>query len=275
LRGRIKDTNNSNVNSITLGFGKKSNPTAGGTGTVFFDNIRLYRQRCVPSIAKPEYDLNNDCIVNQTDLDLLNEEHGRSLLTPEDVAYIYREGESADSISAPMKIYDDATASGGQYITVESGNSSGEAPPTTGVARYDITVDAGTYIIVAKTIAPDGGSDSFWLRIEGATTQIIIDDSGWVKWNVLDNTDWTWGNVVSMDAGDGIVQFTMDAGNYTVEIGYREDGTLIDSFMLIDDPEFQVTDMDPLLYDFNGDGITDDTDVALLMEQWLDEILWP
>jgi hypothetical protein len=32
-----------NVNTITLGFGNKSNPTAGGAGMVFFDDIRLYR----------------------------------------------------------------------------------------------------------------------------------------------------------------------------------------------------------------------------------------
>ena len=31
-----------NVNSITLGFGNRVNPTAGGTGSVFFDDIRLY-----------------------------------------------------------------------------------------------------------------------------------------------------------------------------------------------------------------------------------------
>ena len=35
--------NLTNVNTITLGFGNKSNPVAGGSGTVFFDDIRLYR----------------------------------------------------------------------------------------------------------------------------------------------------------------------------------------------------------------------------------------
>jgi hypothetical protein len=34
--------NLANVNSITLGFGNRSNPVAGGSGTVFFDDIRLY-----------------------------------------------------------------------------------------------------------------------------------------------------------------------------------------------------------------------------------------
>ncbi len=32
-----------NVNTITIGFGTKDTPAAGGTGTVYFDDIRLYR----------------------------------------------------------------------------------------------------------------------------------------------------------------------------------------------------------------------------------------
>ena len=35
--------NLTNVNTITLGFGNRSNPVAGGSGMVFFDDIRLYR----------------------------------------------------------------------------------------------------------------------------------------------------------------------------------------------------------------------------------------
>ena len=34
--------NLSNVNSITIGFGNRSNPVAGGAGSMFFDDIRLY-----------------------------------------------------------------------------------------------------------------------------------------------------------------------------------------------------------------------------------------
>jgi len=34
--------NLTNVNTITLGFGNRANPTAGGSGMVFFDDIRLY-----------------------------------------------------------------------------------------------------------------------------------------------------------------------------------------------------------------------------------------
>jgi hypothetical protein len=35
--------NLSNVNTITIGFGNRTNPVAGGAGMVFFDDIRLYR----------------------------------------------------------------------------------------------------------------------------------------------------------------------------------------------------------------------------------------
>ena len=35
--------NLANVNTISLGLGDKNNPQAGGSGTMYFDDIRLYR----------------------------------------------------------------------------------------------------------------------------------------------------------------------------------------------------------------------------------------
>ena len=37
------NVNLTNVNTITIGFGNRTNPAAGGLGMVFFDDIRLYR----------------------------------------------------------------------------------------------------------------------------------------------------------------------------------------------------------------------------------------
>jgi hypothetical protein len=34
--------NLSNVNTITIGFGNRTNPVVGGTGMMYFDDIRLY-----------------------------------------------------------------------------------------------------------------------------------------------------------------------------------------------------------------------------------------
>jgi hypothetical protein len=35
--------NLANVNTIAIGFGNRNNPQPGGSGTVYFDDIRLYR----------------------------------------------------------------------------------------------------------------------------------------------------------------------------------------------------------------------------------------
>jgi hypothetical protein len=35
--------NLSNVDTVTIGFGNRNNPVAGGSGMVFFDDVRLYR----------------------------------------------------------------------------------------------------------------------------------------------------------------------------------------------------------------------------------------
>jgi hypothetical protein len=39
------------INSISIGFGDKNNPVAGGSGVMYFDDIRLYRS--VPQEPEP------------------------------------------------------------------------------------------------------------------------------------------------------------------------------------------------------------------------------
>jgi len=63
------------VNKVYIGFGVRGNlygGTPGGTGTVFFDDIRLYMPRCeISMIAQPEGDLNDDCIVDFKDVKIV------------------------------------------------------------------------------------------------------------------------------------------------------------------------------------------------------------
>jgi len=60
--------NLANVKKFYLGVGDRSNPVAGGTGTVYFDDIRLYPSRC---IDKPWEDLNDDCVVDFKDFAIM------------------------------------------------------------------------------------------------------------------------------------------------------------------------------------------------------------
>jgi len=60
------------VSRLYIGFGIRGNPNPGGTpggnGTVYFDDIRLYRPKCVPWRLKPAADFTDDCIVNLADV---------------------------------------------------------------------------------------------------------------------------------------------------------------------------------------------------------------
>jgi hypothetical protein len=70
----------SDVNSIAIGFGDKNNPQAGGTGTVLFDDIRLYPPVCVLSERSAEFarldfmppgDPAGDCVIDYRELEVL------------------------------------------------------------------------------------------------------------------------------------------------------------------------------------------------------------
>jgi hypothetical protein len=54
------------VTKIIIGIGN-----VGASGIVYFDDIRLYPSRCIPGIIKPAADLNNDCVVDYADLQML------------------------------------------------------------------------------------------------------------------------------------------------------------------------------------------------------------
>jgi len=58
-----------NVTKLYIGFGDRANPSTGGSGVVFFDDIRLYPPRCVPGPWLP--DLNDDCVVDYEDLQIM------------------------------------------------------------------------------------------------------------------------------------------------------------------------------------------------------------
>jgi hypothetical protein len=57
-----------NITSLTLGVGNPSAPAAGGTGTVYFDNVNVYPVRC---LDRPVSDLTGDCAVDMSDFAII------------------------------------------------------------------------------------------------------------------------------------------------------------------------------------------------------------
>ncbi len=190
-----------NVTKLAIGFGDEANLRAGGSGVVYFDDIRLYR------------------------------------LVPEPPLEIWFEAEAADSITAPMQIFNSPLASGGQYIgTPEDSGDETENPPVYGVASYNFTVPEGTYKVLLHVIVI-GGADSFWVRIPGAICDPgTYRDTDWIKFNVIDKGDnWHWDEVHSNSHGNQIVKFTLSAGEHTLEIARRDAGTLLDCILITDE----------------------------------------
>jgi len=189
----------SNVTQLSIGFERTGG--IGSSGIVFIDDILLYRS--APAVPSEE---------------------------------IWIEAEAADTISEPLLILSDVPGtSGGEYITVMTGNESTSAPPDEGVATYGFTVEGGTYQILGRVITYnlDTGDDSCWFRIQGATTQTTNHSSGWVRWNDIElGQGWHWDVVHSSDDGNEIVEFTMAPGTYALEFAYREDGLLLDAIVI-------------------------------------------
>ena len=61
------------VRKLFLGFGDREAPSAGGEGYVYFDDIRLYPPKCVPSEG-PDYDFSGDCVVGFAEIAMLGDE---------------------------------------------------------------------------------------------------------------------------------------------------------------------------------------------------------
>jgi hypothetical protein len=63
------------VNRITIGIGDKDNPQPGGSGKMYFDDIRLYQPRYVPDKVVPlTADFNDDGIVDSRDLKIMTDD---------------------------------------------------------------------------------------------------------------------------------------------------------------------------------------------------------
>ncbi|MHC4509841.1 MAG: hypothetical protein ACYTAO_12915, partial [Planctomycetota bacterium] len=190
-----------NLASITkLALGIDGN---GAGGTLYVDDIVLYR--LAPEVVVPSEEL-------------------------------WIEAEAADTITAPMQTYDDPAASGGKYIsTDESVGDEYDNPPADGVATYTFAVAGGTYKISGRINIPSG-NNSFWVRIQGATTpaETELHSSGWVRWNdPPDLSGWFWNDVFSDDDDqDATVLFTMPAGTYVLEIVRREAGAMLDVIVI-------------------------------------------
>jgi len=97
------DVDLTNVSSIAIGFGSPTATSPGGSGEVYFDDIRLYPTRCLLSLRSPDFarvDYVQDCVVDYKEVKVMAESWLVAGAAPGEanlVAWYEFEGDASDS----------------------------------------------------------------------------------------------------------------------------------------------------------------------------------
>jgi hypothetical protein len=130
----------------------------------------------------------------------------------------------------PMEVATDSSASSGGYIWVQDGWGNLWNPNVERCyAEYSFEVPAdGKYIIWGRIKGTKAGDDSFY---------VTVDNGDWAVWDTQSSKSWVWDKVSNRNGADPLV-YTLKAGEHTLIIKEREDGTKIDQIVITNDMEF-------------------------------------
>jgi hypothetical protein len=177
--------NLTSIKKIYIGVGNRLAPQMGGTGTLYFDDIRLYKPRCVPDEAKPAASFNNDCVVDYADLRILTDGWLGTgyLVTPQQpstagmVAHYAFENNAQDGSG---NAYHGTTEGATAYVPSRAGQGTAMQFSDPGgvmrAGRFDVVgpgitlaawtrpddFDVADGRIISKATGP-GGNDHFWM----------------------------------------------------------------------------------------------------------------
>ena len=173
----------SSIASIYIGFGDRYDPAAGGSGTVYFDDIMLYPPRCVAALTLSKGDFTGDCLIDESDLEIMAIDW---LMRDYNVV---AETPSSASLVAWYEFEGDTTDSSGNG---NDGTLHGTVSFVSGV-EGDYAIDLGgfgDYMSIPGSNAPGGAFDfndvitvTAWIQVSALDkwfqTVISKGDSSW------------------------------------------------------------------------------------------------
>lgn len=134
--------------------------------------------------------------------------------------------EAEDAQVTGFEMGSDGAASGGEFVYAPDGTGSSWSPSEDNKVEFCFTADtAGSYELQAGVWADSGTNDSFWVKVNGVMHG---------RWDTMMNTVYDT-DKVGMSSTDPLV-LDLGAGNHTVEILLREDGTRLDWLALVPVP---------------------------------------
>ncbi|UCG59584.1 MAG: hypothetical protein JSU70_08715 [Phycisphaerales bacterium] len=215
---KFSPVNLASVKKIYIGVGNRLSPSVGGTGNMFVDDIRLYGPRCVASLGKPANDLNDDCIVDYLDLEIVVNQWLTTghLVTPTDpgtlglVAYYPLDGDTQDA------------SGNGHHGTAVGGPTFVNGPAGLGTGMT-FTPAAGDDWVECGTWDPSEGtgqlSVSIWMNWSGVSGEymgLIGKRDGWAA------DDMMWH--IEATQADGAVNVAREPGPFIYGYGIPEIG---------------------------------------------------
>jgi hypothetical protein len=136
----------------------------------------------------------------------------------------------AGYLNAPMEVALDAMASDGEYIWVPGGYGKVLDPSQeAGYAEYNFEVaESGEYVIWGRVISNSSDEDSFFVSMDGGA---------YVEWHTAQGGEevWVWDQVRNGAGNPEPVIFYLEAGQHSLVIKQREDGTKLDKILITND----------------------------------------
>jgi hypothetical protein len=165
-----------------------------GKGRIYVDDVRLYPSRCVAGLKHLEGDLNNDCVVDYRDIDIMANDWLKSDLTLVTSAA----APSTTGLIAHYKLDGNVLDSSGNNL---NGTVNGNPTYTPGILGQAMTFDGtGDYVDCTNNVKFDAITDKItvcaWFRVDvfDVTYQPIVTkgDSSWriARNSETDNLQW-------------------------------------------------------------------------------------
>jgi hypothetical protein len=323
------------VTSLFIGFGQRGSATPGGNGIAYFDDIRLYPPRCVPSLLKPAFDFSNNCIVDWSDVRLLADAWLRkdaflsiSAPSPGPVGHWALDGDATDSSTnanhgTAEGTYAWVTGHIGSGAIEFSGDGGRVLVPDAEELRPTDTVSVAAWINISddaqgtSRVVVKGGDniESYALELGGDEPVFYVGDPCGDRYfaeseDSLARNEWThfagtydgsvancYVNAQVVAANDAAVGIELSQDPNGLGIGNRSDANDRPFIGRIDDVQVynyglsaeqvahiatQGSGYMPLLSQYNvydtesqGQKAINIKDLALLLNAWLEQKLWP
>ena len=142
---------------------------------------------------------------------------------------LYLEAENGDLFD-PFEPDYDSKASSGQFAWVPNGSGNSWKPnQNSGHIEYNFEVPAaGDFVVWGRVKARNGRDNSFFVAVDGGA---------YALWDTRKSKSWVWDAVSNRGGSDPII-YHLEAGEHTLIIKQREDGTKLDKILITGDLAF-------------------------------------